>query len=589
MKQENSNNKLMIRMRRLPYVTAMAMMLALGSCTNDRELHDMQTQNEEQEINFRSFIDKGTGTRATITNGGNILGFTVTGWWDKSNSGAAGITDPDTNGGYLFNAFDLTRGEAGVWDYSPKLYWPSTGYGVYFYAYSPASSKHVTTGLKDYAGEKIAYTVPNPSSTESQEDFLLARTAVTEKKGAVKLNFAHALSRATFSAKKTNPGLTYLIRSVELLNINKEGTIDLEDIPDNADFSSDYSATGETVVYWQSDAPGNIAVDLGDSPIYVESDKYNSILGPTNALMIMPQTTELGDIDDIDESVGFWVRVRYKAFLDAEEGPYYAGSKGTDLETYKTVYFPVLDAARSTEGNPVPHTFEIGRQYNFSLTFGMDAGNPISFAVEVGDWNDNPEIKLPDINDYYGAGLISEFLAKSIKTNPEEGITLNEILSKNTLYINGQSSSDILKGLEYFQNITELRINASSNLSIDFSLLPNITKVKCGGGVSFDYIDVSSRKEANAKRVTFDVLNGWVDKNGNKYYPGNYTVSISKMLIWDNFIKKASYDATSNTKLLFNLHSEGSDFGYFEISQIDTPNSTGGTGVTITSTPHSFQ
>lgn len=588
MKQENSNNKLMIRMRRLPYVTAMAMMLALGSCTNDRELHDMQTQNEEQEINFRSFIDKGTGTRATITNGDNILGFTVTGWWDKSNSEAAGITNPATNGGYLFNAFDLTRGEAGVWDYSPKLYWPSTGYGVYFYAYSPASSKHVTTGLKDYAGEKIAYTVPNPSSTESQEDFLLARTVKDEKSGTVTLNFAHALSRATFSAKKTNPGLTYLIRSVELLNINKSGKIDLKDIPTDANFAP-YEPTDEPIVLWESEDAGDIAVDLGDSPIYVESDKYNSILGPTNALMIMPQTTELGDIDDIDESVGFWVRVRYKAFLDAEEGPYYAGSKGTALETYKTVYFPVLDAARSTEGNPVPHTFEIGRQYNFSLTFGTDAGEPISFAVEVGDWNDNPEITIPDINDYYGAGLISEFLAKSIKTNPKEGITLNEILSKNTLYINGQSDSDILKGLEYFQNITELRINASSNLSIDFSLLPNITTVKCGGGVSFEQIDVSSRKEANAKRVTFDVLNGWVDKNGNKYNLGNYTVSISKMLIWDNFIKKVSYDDTQDTKLLFNLHSESSIYGYFEISQIDTPNATGGTGVTITGTPHSFQ
>lgn len=531
-------------MKKLSLLAALTVALTLGSCSNDQESGNHGSNNGE--IGFRTFIDKGGDTRATITNGDNILGFTVTGWWNKTGTATTDVGDAD-KGGYLFNAVDITRRETAmtIWNYDPKLYWPSEGNGVYFFAYSPASSENVATGLYNYkAATQLKYTVPNPGDKESQEDFLLARTDVMDGKpggsgSVVNLNFAHALSRVKFYAKKKNnlEHLNYLVKSVEMVNINKTGTIDLANIPTSGNFTY---TSGTPVVLWTSSSSGKISVDLGDSPIYVKDGAtYNSILGETNALMVMPQETVLGD--PANPASGFLVKVEYKAFIDiTDAGTYYAGTPSS----WKTVYF----AVPTTSGGTDPHIFEIGRQYNFCLTFGNEAGEPISFVVQsVGEWNDAPQIDLPQITDYYGAGLISEALAKIANpTNwnkPENGgVSLGDILQFSSLSVDNITKSDDLKGLGYFTNLTNISLGNSGDVKVDIDLtgLRKLTDLYLCGDLKIGTLDISDIKN-NDNSLSVSVIPGKLTGSSSSSSPGDKNeLFVDKMLVWNKFKKDAS-------------------------------------------------
>lgn len=394
----------------------MTFVFTLGSCSNDRELDNAQTNSKE--IGFRSFIDKGGETRATVTTKDNMLGFTVTGWWDRTgdDTNPGDIANALMNGDeYLFNAYDITRRESNLsdWTYSPLRYWPAPeviGGGVTFFAYSPASSQGVSAGLYNYVGDPIRYTVPDPVFENSgvkkavdQEDFLLARTSPKDSggniitSGNVMLNFAHALSRVKFFARTTNTNLTYVIGGVEMLGLAKTGEIELADIPLDGKFTyNDILPSSSTVTLWTSQTDkGSIGLDMGKSPINLlggSDNSYHSLHGDINALMVLPQETDLGDPTDPnpDPAGGFLIKVLYKAYLNNPDGTYFAGSK----DNYEPIYFKVTDKLRSINNTEVPFTFEIGRQYNFCLTFGSEAGDPITFDVKVGGWNDAPDINL---------------------------------------------------------------------------------------------------------------------------------------------------------------------------------------------------
>lgn len=393
-------------MKKIYLLAALASAITFTSCSNDQEIDHNLTNTKA--IGFRTFIDKGNGSKAAVTTSDNILSFTVTGWWDREKKET--IDKAVTDGAvpadqYMFNGFDISRREAGNWAYTPVRYWPAEeiiGGGITFFAYSPAASKHVTTGLTNYTGDAIAYTVPDiydtNNKTQGQEDFLLARTDAlkgkidndADSKDNVDLTFAHALSRVKFSARTTNTGLTYVIGGVELVNIAKSGTIKLANIPVGGAFTySDTDPSSDPVVLWEKTGdPKNLGLDIGESPINL-LEEYKSLLGDYNALMVLPQTTVAGDPDDEGRgktpTAGFWIKVSYKAYLNnPDKGTYFAGSK----EKYEDRYFRVIDPLRSTSEKDVPFSFEIGRQYNFRLTFGDEAEDAISFEVKVGGWDE---------------------------------------------------------------------------------------------------------------------------------------------------------------------------------------------------------
>lgn len=567
----NKKPQIYFKMRKLFSLAAMAALM-LSSCSNDLEIDNPnEKKNSSNQISFRSFIDKGAVSRSTVTNSSNILGFTVSGWWDKTNDASGDITDPD-DGGYLFNAYDITRREVSSgldpWMYNDIVYWPSEGSGVDFFAYSPASSNNVKKGLHNYNGDPIQYAVPDPSRTVAQEDFLMARTERLDKE-VVNLNFAHVLSRVRFYARTTNTRITYVIYDVQLVDISKEGTIKYSQIPTNGKFDyNDSDPTSTPVTLWNNlTNNGNLGIDIGESPIYLlggsaDPNKYYSLQGETNALMVLPQTTELGEVNSGVRS-GFWIKVSYKAYLTID-GTYFAGSPTTT----KDVYFQVTDKLRSVDGNSAPFSFEIGRQYNFCLEFGKEAEGAITFNPEVSGWdNAAPEVDLPQITDYFGAGLISETLAAIANPNyATKGVTLGDILGQTKIFIKDVAGADALKGLEYFTNLQALYLNNATDLVIDFTGLDKLTSVNLGLNVSFAKLDVSARKTLPLQIAAY--IKTITDKNGST--SGTETeniVTTDKLIVWDGFVTSPS---SSGAILSLTGHSGGNGkVGYHVINSIE--------------------
>lgn len=393
------------------YFFAAVALVTLASCSEDSPISGPGESGKE--IGFRTVTDK--GTRAAVTDATNMLSFTVTGWWDQDGTNSYGNV---ATGGYLFDAKDITRGEAGgtAWEYSPKRYWPITG-AVDFFAYSPASSKNLTKGVKglDAVAPEIVYTVPTVAENNAQEDFLVA-TLLNAKSGTVMLNFQHALSRVKFKAKKEVDDVEYLIDGIELVNLHSTAELDITALgtdnksvfPASGGFNYDL---GDPVILWtKHSTPTDYVVDFGESPVYVKQEDYISVLGETNGLMVMPQETKLGEVyinDDIDKKKPsgevitpadvaqpkenledcFYIKVSYKAFQGAgDEIFYYAGSATTS----RVMYIPV----RNPKDPAVGLTFEIGRQYIFLITFGNtgggtgELGEAIIFDVNVQPWDD---------------------------------------------------------------------------------------------------------------------------------------------------------------------------------------------------------
>lgn len=438
--------------------------LLAGACSNEEVT--MQEVDSGTGIEFRSLTDK-TITRAAITDETSIVGFTVTGWWDKTGA------DPTTNYGsnvatdgvYLFNGFTIARGEdeATKWDYSPKRYWPANGKGtVDFFAYSPASSRNLNAGLEDFNGATIEYTVPQIAETGlQQEDFLVAKsTRLTS--GTVALNFQHALSRVKFFAKKSNAGITYVIDKVELINLASTATLDLvNDFPNQTSLAY----TGTTpLILWEKDNNSvvNYEVDMSGSPVYLLSD-FNSILGTTSAVMVMPQKTTLATTGTVAPSGGeFAIAVSYRAYIGTF---YYAGTPTTS----KTQYFAVKDPVYSS-GDGI--AFEIGRQYNFYLTFGGEASaTAITFQVNVSDWASEEGHIVPELDDYttyFGQALIT--LVNKVSNNSDgitngngDGkVTYDELAAAKLIAYKSDDIKKVepFKGIEYLFAMTTLNFIA---------------------------------------------------------------------------------------------------------------------------------
>ncbi|GHT03520.1 hypothetical protein AGMMS49525_08740 [Bacteroidia bacterium] len=121
-----------------------------SSCATDLYQNN-PLQSSEREISFKTFADK--QLRASVTTTGSMTSFTTSAWSHPD----AAVSAADPYNGYVLNGVTVTRSEDGAsWDYFPKANWPTKD-SVDFFAYSPASSVNVTTGLK-----KNVSSVPTP-------------------------------------------------------------------------------------------------------------------------------------------------------------------------------------------------------------------------------------------------------------------------------------------------------------------------------------------------------------------------------------------------------------------------------------------
>ncbi|GHV10192.1 hypothetical protein FACS1894162_3060 [Bacteroidia bacterium] len=389
--------------------TGLLGLLFLSSCADDL-YQSKPLSGSGREISFKTFADK--QLRASVTTGSSMTSFTTSAWSHP----AATLTVYD---GYVLNGVTVTRGEedgagANNWEYFPKAGWPARD-SVDFFAYSPASSVNVTTGLKQApsvtippaTGPEIQYTVPgwvgDSRPVDQQEDFLVTKSVdlTFASSPTVQLNFKHALSRIVFKAQNQNPNKTYVITELALSNLKSKGTLNMLDSLPNAGATFPHTPGAYNISWKAQSDPEKYKVDLGSTNVYVPygtgtaSIDYTDVTNASNGLMVLPQETELGAFTGSTPEYGTAAEVD-PALQDATY--LYATVAEVNYLTNDTVntrqvVFRLHDPADKAVGI----VFEAGKQYTFLLTLGLDGG-VITFSVpSVTDFNILAEVEVPPV------------------------------------------------------------------------------------------------------------------------------------------------------------------------------------------------
>lgn len=371
--------------------------LALAVSCSDRQtsVNGGLPGDEPREIGFRSAGEK---TRAQETDGATIADFRVSAVWARD------IANNDYEPAYM-NEVKVER-SSGSWTYDPVRYWPSAG-TVGFFAYSPAASGGVTsfavTGAA-WDGAEIGYTAT--TDHRMQEDFLVA-SALGQTSSPVLMNFRHALSQVEFRARSGAPGVSFRIRGIELLNLDRQGTL-----------SGAVAAPGDTELTWTWSDNTAASEKIETYPVYMpsaftvthpgDSAAAPDFVSVTDAsvgnLMILPQAVTIGACDyytqediDADENdaithgmlgqpkdmdTGFYIAVTFDS-----ETVYYPGTGAIPFHSNTTIYIPLYVSLAPA----VPFEFEMGRKYTFMLELsGLDM---VRFTVSETGWS--TEIVVP--------------------------------------------------------------------------------------------------------------------------------------------------------------------------------------------------
>lgn len=386
--------------RNLFYIPALALAV-LGGCSDDGA-DGSKFASDGREINFSTWTDR--QAKASVTTQSTLTSFTVAAWGHPAGS---------AYDSYVLNGVTVTRGEtagASSWDYFPKASWPTEGQ-VDFFAYSPASSVNITTGLKGpgttpaSGGPAIAYTVPgfvgDSKTADQQEDLLVTKNVNQENPSTpapVALNFKHALSRVIFKAQNLSTTKTYVIKELALTNLKTTGTLNLTDLPDGNDpIVYQPVGTGYQTFWTGQTGKQTYKADLGSTQVHVpysaKPADFTDVTNASNGLMVLPQITDLGSFSDGKEMgiMATTVDEDILPYLTATIAEVVATPLGDVVGDAKTFYFRLHDPFDYDAGI----VFEAGRQYTFQLTLGASgmAGYGIEFSMPtVSDFDDIEQI-----------------------------------------------------------------------------------------------------------------------------------------------------------------------------------------------------
>ncbi|MDL2320294.1 fimbrillin family protein [Alistipes sp. OttesenSCG-928-B03] len=301
-------------------------------------------ENRGRAIDFSCSAEK---SRAQATTAENIASFRVSAVWTK----AANDYAPKYMDKQAVDKID------GIWTYSPVCYMPSYG-SVDFFAYSPAEASVSDFGFggEPYDNLSLAYDVT--SDPAAQHDFMVAANLKTLRT-PVQLEFQHALSSVRVTARSAVSGTTFRVYDVKLLNLNRKGVLSAQTGGDPQTTNWTWSAQSDLTTYTIAQ---NGPVDASATSVAISDPD----VGP---LMVLPQTVEIGNKDDVVESneiaadqypawmLGLPRDVRSSFYVAATYEPVDGGGSITGIKT--TVYLPLADLDDPSQ----PFTFEMGKRY----------------------------------------------------------------------------------------------------------------------------------------------------------------------------------------------------------------------------------
>ncbi len=385
------------------FAAASATALLLGSCS-DRQTA-LLPGDDPEAIGFRSISEK---TRAAETDDTNIADFRVSAVWARD--AASGDFEP----AYM-NGLKVERSGT-AWTYSPLRYWPMAG-TVDFFAYSPAEAAGLGAfeiGGTAYDEATIAYTAT--TDHRMQEDFLVA-SALGRTANPVLMNFRHALSQIEFRARSSAKGVTFRIRSIELRNLDRAGTLS-GTVAAAGDAEMEWAWSGNTAAGEKTESyrvympqPFTVAYPAGAAALPDFSSLTDASVGN---MMIMPQAVTIGSRDlytqtDIDAEENdditqgmlnqpkdllskFYIAVEFDS-----ETVFYPGTGIIPFHDNVTIYIPLYVSLGADPADDVPFEFEMGSKYTFMLE--LNELDQVVFTVGETQWStfiDVPVSGMPE-------------------------------------------------------------------------------------------------------------------------------------------------------------------------------------------------
>ena len=324
-------------------------------------------------------ITYSVGCNGNINNTGTRGGDGLVEFYDDLTSREIDVTAVFENGSNYFSDNRLLC-SGGTWNTETSNYWPLDN--LSFYAHLPYNDENIQGGS---SYQRFNY--QSPQHNNGQHDFMYAVNKNVTRNTDVQLNFKHALAAVTFEGKVNSLGLVVVVSGIDVCNVMTTGQFNFP-----SESTKEPTANDDGIVI--DDSPMGQWSNIGTNGILsagVEEITLNTdmlrITSDVGTLMMIPQTlTKWNRGTDENPNpisdTGSYLVIHCSLLSN---GLYFAGSEG---RADGLVYVPF-------EG-----TFEAGKHYTISLTFGTGftadgLTNRIKVDLEstITDWN-REEIKF---------------------------------------------------------------------------------------------------------------------------------------------------------------------------------------------------
>lgn len=352
-----------INMHRILLLMLLSMLLT--ACSKDEV--DSTIPSEENDISF--YVNTNVVTRAPSVFDTNKQ-FRVFAW-DSSNN-------PIIYQLAGFDASNIVSYNTGTdaWETTQRFYWPDDKTkGVTFYAFYP------TDLTFDTSSRTIDYISPNGGSA----DLLYAKTTQTFNNSDLTpyhpacINFRHPLCKVNFKAIVNNPSLSVTVKSIELCNVNCQGTFSFP-TGSTVQFSYDNEikivltpSTPDSYGSWSNiQGSASRSIKMVSPSVSLSTTLTKQLNAEDGYLALLPQTLTAWDrTTNVSSTTGAYLKIGCEIRMGT-----------VDYSDNGYIYCPLGGDA-----------WEVGMSYTYTLTFGggYDSDGktilgPLSLTATIAPW-----------------------------------------------------------------------------------------------------------------------------------------------------------------------------------------------------------
>ena len=403
----------------------MAAFATLGLVTSCNQDDSESTKYSNNEIGVHASLGDNT-TRAVETTISNLGSFTLNTFQDGEDNYMRDVKYSSTDG-------STWTTEAG------KFFWPVEG-DLHFYGYAPETPGQSGTFKIDKDAQTLTDFSPNAAASEQKDFVYTSATGNGSSNGetGIDLNFKHALTEISISAKNSNTAYTVTVSGVRIGNVKTKGTFTFP------------STTG-------TDASWSLSDKTSDKGNYETTWTEGVTLG--------------GDVSTLDESnVPFMIIPQsLTSTTKYADGNYIAMKVKITMQGGK-----VLHDGWAYIG--IDTNWEMGKHYVYTLDFSNGAGQDDNGKDIISGKNIKLNVSITPWNERT-VELSQKFISGTVKDMSSFDIEMRGKKKHITPDINGNFKCDIT-GIDFTNMQAMFQLNKSLT-TLDLSQLntSNVTNM----------------------------------------------------------------------------------------------------------------